>query len=112
MGRLLGLPLLTKELIEQSARLRTWVTRTSYLGLLFLFFLLNASAFWDTGNVRAMLGSGRHLFNLLMGLQFFGVYVITPLASFGLITSEKERDSLQMLPFGRNQSARASGQAS
>lgn len=94
---LLGLPLLTKELIEQSARARTWVVRSLYLGLLFLVFMLSASSFWDARNVRSMLGSGGQLFDMLVGLQFFGVYVITPLASFGLITSEKERDSLQLL---------------
>ena len=97
MGRLLGLPLLTKELIEQSARARTWIVRSLYLGLLFLFFMLSASSFWDARNVRSMLGSGGRLFDMLVWLQFFGVYVITPLASFGLITSEKDRDSLQLL---------------
>ena len=45
MGRLLRLPLLTKELIEQSARALTWIVRSLYLGLLFLFFMLSASSF-------------------------------------------------------------------
>lgn len=100
MGRLfmlMGLPLLTKELIEQSARARTWVVRTLYLGLLFIFFLTNASTFWNSSNVRAMLGSGGYMFDMLVGFQFFGVYLLVPLASFGLITTEKERDSLPLL---------------
>lgn len=100
MGRLLnriGLPLLTKELIEQSARKRTWFLRSAYLGLLFLLFMTTASQYWDTNNFRSMLGTGGRLFDFLVGFQFFGIYVVVPLSAFGLITAEKERDSLQLL---------------
>ena len=41
----IGLPLLAKELLEQSARRRTYVVRTVYACLLFLFTCL---MFWDT----------------------------------------------------------------
>lgn len=100
MGRLLkrmGLPLLTKELIEQAARRRTWVLRTAYLAVLFLFCLMFTMDRWNTSNLFSVLGTGGHIFDLLIGFQFFGVYVLVPLVSFGLITSEKERDSLQLL---------------
>lgn len=92
----IGLPLLSKELIEQSSRRRTWIIRASFLGLLFLVFLATAAAMWD-GNVRSMLGGGARLFDTLATFQWWGVYVLVPLTCFGLITSEKERDSLQLL---------------
>ena len=100
MDRLLTrmrLPLLTKELIEQSARRRTWVVRSAYLGLLFLVFFSAISAIWSGGNVQGMMGGGRHLFDTMMMFQWWGVYILVPLTCFGLITSEKERDSLQLL---------------
>lgn len=93
----LRLPLLTKELLEQSARRRTWVIRSAYLGLLFLVFFSSVVAIWDGGNVQGMLGGGFHLFNTMMTFQWWGVYILVPLTCFGLITSEKERDSLQLL---------------
>lgn len=100
MDRLLSrlhLPLLTKELLEQAARRRTWIVRSAYLGLLFLIFFTAVLAIWDGNNVQSMLGGGAHLFNTLLSFQWWGVYILVPLTCFGLITAEKERDSLQLL---------------
>ena len=100
MGRLLkrmGLPLLTKELIEQAARRRTWVLRTVYLACVFTFCMLITADRWNTNHLFSVLGTGGRIFDLLIGIQFFGVYLLVPLVSFGLITAEKERDSLQLL---------------
>lgn len=93
----MGLPVLTKELIEQSSRRRTWYIRVSFLGLLMLTFLGTAYTMFQGGNVQSMLGGGGMLFSTLVNFQWWGVFVLVPLSCFGLITAEKERDSLQLL---------------
>jgi ABC-type transport system involved in multi-copper enzyme maturation permease subunit len=45
----------------------------------------------------AILGSGRSLFMTLVFLQFAGVYLFMPAITCGVVTQEKERDSLQLL---------------
>ena len=95
----LGLPLLTKELIEQAARKRTYVVRLVYASLLFLL------AFWqftsilssNGSNSLAILGSGTDMFNRVIELQSLGILLFLPALACGAITSEKERDSLTML---------------
>jgi ABC-type transport system involved in multi-copper enzyme maturation permease subunit len=95
----LGLPLLGKELIEQAARKRTYVVRVVYASFLFfvafMFFYdkLHAGA----TSPLAILGSGRSLFMTLVNLQFAGVYLFMPAITCGVVTQEKERDSLQLL---------------
>lgn len=94
-----GLPLLAKELIEQAARKRTYVLRVLYALLLFaMSFLL----FYETLRVGraspfAILGKGRGIFEVLMGLQFAGVYLFMPAITSGVLTQEKERNSLMLL---------------
>jgi hypothetical protein len=95
-----GLPLLTKEMIEQSARKRTYVIRALYLAALFVGAgLVFAEQAWYAYryNPMAILGMGRDLFYGLVMCQFMGIYVFVPLMASGLITSEKERDSLGLL---------------
>ena len=95
----MGLPLLTKELIEQAARKRTYVVRLVYASLLFL------QAFWqftsilssNGSNSLAILGSGTDMFNRVIELQSLGILLFLPALACGAITSEKERDSLTML---------------
>lgn len=95
-----GLPLLEKELVEQSARKRTYVIRTLYAVLLFLSAGL---MFYDTlarfrgGNPFQVLGQGREMFDILIALQFAGVYLFMPAITCGVLTQEKERDSLALL---------------
>lgn len=95
-----GLPLLTKEMIEQSSRKRTFVIRVLYLsalcigaGLIFLEETWQAFRY----NPMAILGMGRSLLQGVMGCQFMGIFIFVPLLASGLITSEKERDSLSLL---------------
>src|SRR5262249_6133780 len=45
----------------------------------------------------AVLGRGREMFNALVYLQFGGVYLFMPAITCGVVTQEKERDSLQLL---------------
>jgi ABC-type transport system involved in multi-copper enzyme maturation permease subunit len=94
-----GLPLLAKELIEQAARKRTYILRVTYAVLLFVVAFL---IFHDTLRVGrtspfAILGKGAQIFSVLMGLQFAGVYLFMPAITCGVITQEKERNSLMLL---------------
>jgi ABC-type transport system involved in multi-copper enzyme maturation permease subunit len=95
----LGLPLLEKELIEQAARKRTYLVRVGYACLLFFVAFL---IFYDelqagATSPLAVLGRGRDMFNALVFLQFAGVYLFMPAITCGVLTQEKERDSLQLL---------------
>jgi ABC-type transport system involved in multi-copper enzyme maturation permease subunit len=94
-----GLPLLGKELIEQAARKRTYVVRVLYAAMLFFVAFL---VFYETLQASstsplAVLGRGREMFLWLVGLQFAGVYLFMPAITCGVVTQEKERDSLQLL---------------
>lgn len=94
-----GLPLLAKELIEQAARKRTYVVRAGYAILLFLSAYI---FFYDTLRVGsasplAALGRGRQMLEILVGLQFAGIYLFMPALTCGVIAQEKERASLQLL---------------
>ncbi len=95
----LGLPLLAKELTEQAVRKRTYVVRVVYASLLFFAAYL---LFYDTlrfaqASPMAALGRGRQMFEILVGLQFAGIYLFAPALTCGTITQEKERASLQLL---------------
>lgn len=95
----IGLPLLTKELLEQSARRRTYVIRTVYAVLLFFFCIL---IFWgeiydEARSPFDLLGKGREMFGVLMGLQTAGILLFTPALTCGAITAEKERNTFGLL---------------
>lgn len=95
----LALPLLEKELIEQAARKRTYVVRVVYAALLFFiaFLFLYETLAAGATSPLTILGSGRNIFLQLVGLQFAGVYFFMPAITCGVVTQEKERDSLQLL---------------
>ena len=94
-----SLPLLGKELVEQSARKRTYVARSIYALLLFLVVLLFLwqEVFRRDLTPLNMRGEGRQIFEMIAGLQIFGIYAFLPAMLSGTITHEKERDSLQLL---------------
>lgn len=94
-----SLPLFSKELIEQSNRRRTFVIRVVYavLTYLFLLFILwERMGSWNT-NSLALMGRGRDLFEMIVGLQFFAIYAFLPGLACSVLTAEKERDTLAML---------------
>ncbi|MCA9005168.1 MAG: ABC transporter permease subunit, partial [Planctomycetaceae bacterium] len=95
----LGLPLLSKELIEMANRRRTYIIRTIY-ALLFLgfvgFIYIDSLAPLMT-NPLAMLGRGREIFQAMVYLQFVAIYLLLPAITCGVITQEKERNSLGLL---------------
>ena len=100
-GRTFGLPLLGKELVEQAARKRTYITRAIYATLLFagfgLCYATTKISYFGPGSWVAMLGRGRMMFEYLTILQFLGIYLFLPAMMAGVITTEKERESLALL---------------
>src|SRR5579872_4529048 len=95
----MGLPLLAKELAEQSARKRTYIVRVVYAALLFLSAFLFFFDILRSGSSSplAVLGKGRQMFDVLVLLQFAGVYLFMPAMTCGVLTLEKERASLPLL---------------
>ncbi len=93
------MPLLAKELIEQSARKRTYVIRIVYAVLLFVLFGLAARDLFRESGYRAiqMMGTGRSFLSHLVNLQFYGIFLFLPGMMSGVITYEKERESLALL---------------
>ncbi len=94
-----GLPLLTKELIEQSARKRTYILRVIYAIALYGTTLW---AFYQqlgslNGSGLSILGQGRQLFVSLAWFEFAGIYVFLPAMTCSVLTAEKERDTLGLL---------------
>ena len=92
-------PLLAKELTEIAARRRTYITRVVYALLLFGFFVaINQSTLRRAAsNPLYAMGAGQSMFAVLIVLQLIGIYLFLPAFTAGLITQEKERDSLALL---------------
>ena len=91
--------LLTKELVELSARRRTYIVRVVYAISLYGVTLWT---YWHwLGQFEAdsfeLLGQGQTLFNELLRWQFWGLYLFLPVVTSSAITSEKERDTLSLL---------------
>ncbi len=95
----LGLPLLSKELVEQAARRRTYVIRVLYACLLFTaaYFLFYDLLLVGRTTPVAALGQGRPMFEVLMKLQFAGIYLVMPAVTCGVLTHEKEQNTLALL---------------
>lgn len=95
----LGLPVLAKELVEQAARKRTYVTRVLYASILFFMAFIFLYDIFRVGSASptAVLGRGREMFNKLVNLQFAGIYLFMPAITCSVLTQEKERASLQLL---------------
>ncbi|MBM4030598.1 MAG: hypothetical protein FJ291_02295 [Planctomycetes bacterium] len=91
-------PILSKELIEQAARPRTYVVRVAFAALLFVVFI--ASAYSVTRRLEAgeaVTGSGRGLFQMLVLTLFAGIVLCLPATMSAAITEEKERRTLELL---------------
>lgn len=97
-----GLPLLVKELHEQSARPRTFVLRVAYaILLIFMVVMVNWNRLFDLGQgggaFGSKLGGGGQLFETIVQLQFGGIYLFLPAIVCGVLTVEKERNTLGLL---------------
>ena len=91
------LPLLVKELNEQSAQLRTYLLRLAY-GLLLLGTML---ALFARGLIRSggtsTLGQGQLVFDSLTTFQFWALNLFVPAVTCGCLSGEKERNTLGTL---------------
>lgn len=94
-----GLPLLAKDLSELAARRRTYVVRVVYACLLFGVFFRIFSDWLSALNTNsiALLGQGSNLVIWLALLQFTGIYLYLPAITCGVLTAEKERNTLGLL---------------
>jgi len=97
--RLIELPLLAKELNEQAAQKRTYLIRFAYASVLFTAAcgLFYGNFLQGEGGSAGGLGQGRKMFEELMSLQFWSIYLFLPAVSCGCLTIEKERNSLGLL---------------
>ncbi len=98
---LFSYPLLARELTERAARRRTYAGRVAYGVVLYAMFLyalhrVIGIAAGDPSGL-SVLGVGRDLFSDLVVLQCSGVFIFQPALMAGVITYEKERDSLSLL---------------
>lgn len=98
---IVSFPLLARELTERAARKRTYAARVVYgltLYVIFVFVLRRI-----IGNAEGdptgfgVLGLGRQLFQQLVEFQCWGVLLFQPALLAGVLTYEKERDSLSLL---------------
>ncbi|MBI1313409.1 ABC transporter permease subunit [bacterium] len=96
-----GLPLLTREMLQQASRRSTYIIRmAAAAGLTVVALIVLAEQWWRHGrfqNPFALLGSGRDLLEAVVYTLFTGIYGLLPLLSCGAITDERERNSLDLL---------------
>ncbi len=93
-----SLPLLGKELLDLSARPRTYLVRMAYATLLMLIsFLVLQSAMPAGATPREILGSGLAVMLGVGYAQQIGLQVVLPAVTCGVFTVEKERNTLGLL---------------
>lgn len=94
-----SLPLLLKELIEQSAKRRLFVTRVAFALFLFVTaaMFVVPTIYVQQRTAIGMLGVGRQVMTMLLMIQFMGIYLFLPALASGVITVEKERNTLALL---------------
>lgn len=96
-----GLPLLTREMLQQASRRSTYVYRMVVAsGLMVVALLVLVEQWWFGGRSRnplALLGHGRQLLEAVVYALFVGIYGLLPLLSCGAVTEERERNSLELL---------------
>lgn len=98
--RQIALPLVFKELVEQSARRRTYVIRIVYVSLFFLACMSVILPEYYVASRTAptsILGIGRNVFLYIVVWQFIGIYLFLPALACGALTVEKERNTLGLL---------------
>jgi len=96
---LFSLPLLAKELVERAARPRTYWVRVGAALLLYGGFWFQNDDILKQGTMRTMsvLGAGEKMFEATVGFLFICIAAFVPAMLCGVITQEKERDSLVLL---------------
>jgi ABC-type transport system involved in multi-copper enzyme maturation permease subunit len=95
-----GLPLFEREMLEQAHRGRTYILRVTFACALFFAALFYSSA--NSGaslltSAFGMSGQGRLILDALVWMLFVAIYLFGPALTSGVVTSEKERDTLILL---------------
>jgi ABC-type Na+ efflux pump permease subunit len=92
-------PLLAKELTERAARPRTYWMRIAAALLLYGGFWFNNDYILKRGALEPamVLGAGESMFVATAAFLFVCVYAFVPAMLCGVVTQEKERDSLVLL---------------
>lgn len=101
MGRLnrWSLPLLAKELVEMSARPRTYLVRVVYAAILLLisWVILYSTIPAGATSPLDVLGRGVWVMQGVGYLQNVGLQLVLPAIACGVFTTEKERNTLSLL---------------
>lgn len=94
-----SLPLLAKELVELSARPRTYIVRVAYAGILLLisWIVLFNSIPYGASTPLDVLGRGLVVMYGVGYLQNIGLQFVLPAIACGVFTVEKERNTLGLL---------------
>lgn len=94
-----SMPLLVKELIEQAAKPRTYLVRVAYA---LLVFTLVGAVQYEMFTAASLspadaLGQGQAMFQTVLVAEFIGIYTFLPAMLSGVVTRERERDTLTLL---------------
>lgn len=94
-----SMPLLMRELSQLSARKRTYLFRVLYGSVVALVAWLGTREFITPGQEPNFdsLGKGLGLLESVAAVQYAVIYFFLPAYCAGLITAEKERDTLQLM---------------
>lgn len=92
-----GLPLVTKELLEQSARRRTYIVRVVFVALLCYFAVASMQSLLRATTPLTALGQGQAILRSLVDSEFQGIYLFLPAMACSVFTMEKERNTLALL---------------
>lgn len=98
LPRNLALPLLTKELQEQAQQRWTYLNRVLFCVILYTIVLsLKLPTLLSIRTPFGLLGKGKDIFDAVSWVQFIMVLVFMPLLCCGVISHEKEQNTLQLL---------------
>lgn len=95
-----GLPLFRREMLVQSYRPRTYVIRVGFAITLFFVALIYTALKTGTdlfSTAGRLPGQGRVILDSLVWMLFVFIYVFAPAVTGGVITLEKERQTLVLL---------------
>lgn len=95
-----GLPLFHREMLVQSNRSRTYVVRALFAITLFFVAIIYTAAATGSSLLTSAVrlpGQGRVILDALVWMLFAFIYVFAPATTSGVITLEKERQTLVLL---------------
>jgi ABC-type transport system involved in multi-copper enzyme maturation permease subunit len=94
-----GLPLLSKELAEMAQRRRTYAVRVAFAVLTYLTSALFLVPIFRTlqRSPKGVLGHGTDVLDVVYAIEWAGLVLFVPAIMSGVLTVEKERNTLQLL---------------